>query len=150
MNWPAVQRLFAMIYHICYYFCTTLQLTASLLWSVFRLCGAVCPWLLAASCAAWLAIKVAPQLRPRPRPTATMSRALARLLQPPRDTLYAQSALARARLTAAERAEQDLDTATLLEWSVASRGAALEAPPNSRAAVRMVSEGMRQGIAGFR
>lgn len=118
-----------MIYVLCYYLIAVVRVTVATLWCTFALIGAGIPWLLAAATAIWCVGQVA-QLH-RPRATATMSAALQRLMRTGSDAAADEDGVATNKATA-------VSTGSSLYWPVASRGAALDAPENSMAALRMV------------
>lgn len=127
-----------MIYVLCYYLVAVVRLAMAALWCTFALIGAGIPWLLAAATALWCIGQVA-QLQ-RPRATVAMSAALRRLLRTDCDVGGSGGGGGSSQTngggeTAVRR------SLPALYWPVASRGAALDAPANSMAALRMVGEG---------
>lgn len=126
-----------MIYLFCYYVVAIVRIVATTLWYTFGLIGAGTPWLLAIVAAIWCCGQVV-QLRRRRQAAAAAAgktnssgrncpgSALARFL------LLSDDDKAGGNISGSNGASADLF------WAVAHRGADLDAPGNSVAAIKMV------------
>lgn len=136
-----VCRSVNMIYLCCYYLVAVVRLVATVLWYAFGLIGAGTPWLLAAVVALWCAGQVARVRQKRQIAGAAGKSSSGEFKNNGKSTQNSSSALARFLMLTPDDDEEAKNASADLLWTVAHRGADLDAPANSVAALKMVTMG---------